>query len=173
MNNRLTTATIDSPLGPLLLGAIGESLCLLAFANEHAAERQTRQLETGLHVKSMPGRSSVIDQAEAELAAYFAGELTKFTTPIRLLGTPFQQRIWTALRRIPPGETRSYGAIARAVGHPHATRAVGTANGANRIAIIVACHRVVRSGGALGGYAGGLDRKRWLLEHELAPALFV
>ncbi len=105
-------------------------------------------------------------QLETELAAYFAGELTEFATPLAPQGTEFQRRVWDELVRIPFGETRSYAAIARSLGDPAATRAVGTANGANPLAIVVPCHRVVRTGGALGGYAGGLDAKRWLLDHE-------
>jgi AraC family transcriptional regulator of adaptative response/methylated-DNA-[protein]-cysteine methyltransferase len=101
-----------------------------------------------------------------ELKAYFAGSLRQFKTPIILIGTPFQQVVWKAVQEIPYGQTRSYADIARAIGKPKAVRAVGTAIGANPIWVIVPCHRVIQSNGGLGGYAGGLERKRWLLEHE-------
>lgn len=101
------------------------------------------------------------------LAAFFAGDLAALAAlPVRTNGTAFQRRVWTALRTIPPGRTSSYGALATAIGAPTASRAVGLANGANPIAIVVPCHRVIGANGALTGYGGGLDRKRWLLEHE-------
>src|SRR5690606_19796588 len=110
--------------------------------------------------------------AEQQLAAYFAGEASDFDLPLAPRGTPFQQQVWTALRTIPRGETRSYAAIARQIENPDAIRAVGAANGANPIAIIIPCHRVIASDGTLHGYAGGLERKRWLLDLE-ANSLFV
>ncbi len=100
------------------------------------------------------------------LDAYFAGEPDVVLPPLDLLGTPFQQRVWTALRGIPAGQTRSYGEIAREIGAPSAVRAVGAAIGRNPVSILIPCHRVVGSGGNLTGYAGGLERKSWLLGHE-------
>lgn len=166
MAGSFTTAEIDSPIGPLLLGAVGRSLCLLEFATEARAERQLKRIEHRLGVASARGTCEAIDQTEAELAAYFEGKLTEFTIPLELHGTPFQKRVWHELQQIPAGKTVSYATIAQSLDDPAATRAVGTANGANPISIVVPCHRVVRTGGALGGYGGGLDRKRWLLEHE-------
>ena len=102
-----------------------------------------------------------------ELAAYFAGERVPFRTKLDLgAGTPFQREVWRALRRIPYGQTASYGDIARRVGRPRACRAVGAANGANPVPILVPCHRVIRASGELGGYGAGLPIKRWLLHHE-------
>ncbi|NUM39799.1 MAG: methylated-DNA--[protein]-cysteine S-methyltransferase [Armatimonadetes bacterium] len=101
-----------------------------------------------------------------ELERYFHRELQRFETPIRLAGTPFERAVWEELLRIPFGETLSYAALAHRVGDPKATRAVGRANGANPLAIVVPCHRVVETGGGLGGYGGGLDRKRFLLDLE-------
>jgi O-6-methylguanine DNA methyltransferase len=103
---------------------------------------------------------------QQELHAYFTGTLRHFKTPITLIGTPFQQAVWAAVQEIPYGQTRSYADIARAIGKPKAVRAVGTAIGANPVWIIVPCHRVIQSNGGLGGYAGGIERKKWLLEHE-------
>jgi methylated-DNA-[protein]-cysteine S-methyltransferase len=102
----------------------------------------------------------------AQLAAYFTGELTEFDVPLALHGTPFQERVWTALQGIPYGETTTYGDLAAELGNPTASRAVGLANGRNPVGVIVPCHRVVGSTGSLTGYGGGLDRKRYLLDFE-------
>jgi methylated-DNA-[protein]-cysteine S-methyltransferase len=116
--------------------------------------------------------AGVIAAARAQLAAYFAGELTAFDLPLAARGTPFQERVWRALREIPYGATVSYGELARRLGDPRATRAVGAANGRNPLSIVVPCHRVVGADGTLTGFGGGIERKRWLLAHEqrLAPA---
>lgn len=110
--------------------------------------------------------SALLDRVEQQLSEYFAGSRTTFDLPLDPPGTPFQLRVWELLRRIPYGVTTSYGDLARRLGDPQATRAVGAANGKNPIPIIVPCHRVVGSKGELTGFGGGLDRKRWLLEHE-------
>jgi len=101
-----------------------------------------------------------------QLRAYFAGELREFDLPLAFHGTAFQERVWDRLRAIPFGETTTYGAIAREIGHPDAVRAVGAANGANPIPIVVPCHRVLGSNGSLTGFGGGIEAKRWLLAHE-------
>lgn len=165
---KLYTTTLDSPLGPLLIAADDERIYLVEYAQEERSQRQLKRVVERLQATSEPGSSPPAEQLGAELAAYFAGESCEFTTPIQSVGTPFQERVWAALLQIPLGETCSYGDIARQVGDARAVRAVGTANGANPISILVPCHRVVRTGGALGGYGGGLDRKRWLLDHERA-----
>jgi methylated-DNA-[protein]-cysteine S-methyltransferase len=108
----------------------------------------------------------VLAQARQQLTEYFAGSRTTFDLPLDPSGTEFQRRVWDSLRTIPYGTTTSYGAIARRLGDPHATRAVGAANGQNPIPIVVPCHRVVGAKGELTGFGGGIDRKRWLLEHE-------
>lgn len=141
-----------TPLGPMTATADADAVRSLRFTPAATADG------------SRP--CAPLEQLEAELTAYFAGELTEFTSPLDPEGTDFQRRVWDELLRVPFGETRSYATIARALGDPAATRAVGTANGANPLAIVVPCHRVVRTGGALGGYAGGLEAKRWLLDHE-------
>lgn len=108
----------------------------------------------------------VLKEVVAQLRAYFAGELREFKLPLAFHGTTFQQRVWDRLQAIPFGETTTYGAIARDIGHPDAVRAVGAANGANPIPIVVPCHRVLGSNGSLTGFGGGIEVKRWLLAHE-------
>lgn len=164
----LVTSRVETPIGPLLLGAVGESLCLVEYADRARSEVQLERVCRRLGREARAGSSPVIDQTLDELNEFFAGGREEFTVPIELSGTPFQRSVWGELLQIPFGETRSYAQIARAIGDPTATRAVGAANGANPISILVPCHRVVRTGGALGGYGGGLDRKRWLLDHERA-----
>lgn len=111
-----------------------------------------------------------LERTRAEMAEYFAGARREFTVALDLRGTEFQRRVWDRLLAIPCGETRTYGAIACELGDPKALRAVGAANGRNRVSIIVPCHRVIAADGSLWGYGGGLERKRWLLEHEGAVA---
>jgi methylated-DNA-[protein]-cysteine S-methyltransferase len=112
------------------------------------------------------GTARVLDQAAEQLAEYFAGERTEFDVPLAAVGTPFQQRVWRMLEKIPFGETWSYGQLAARIGRPSASRAVGAANGKNPIGIIVPCHRVIGANGSLTGYAGGMPMKKWLLAHE-------
>jgi AraC family transcriptional regulator of adaptative response/methylated-DNA-[protein]-cysteine methyltransferase len=114
----------------------------------------------------VPGDHAHLDSIARELAQYFNGDSLKFATPIKLEGSPFQRAVWEALREIPSGATRSYAEIAASVGKPNAVRAVGRANGDNKLVIIVPCHRVIGADGTLTGYGGGLWRKAWLLEHE-------
>ena len=113
----------------------------------------------------------MLKRPRAQLQAYFAGELRDFELPLAAEGTPFQQRVWRALCDIPYGETISYGELARRIGQPTASRAVGLANGQNPISIVVPCHRVIGANGSLTGYGGGLARKRWLLAHESKGSL--
>jgi len=114
----------------------------------------------------MPGNNGHIEQLEHELTEYFAGTLRKFLTPTDVTGTPFERAIWAQLLAIPYGQTRSYGDLASTLGKPGAQRAVGRANGANYVSIVIPCHRVIESNGNLRGYGGGLWRKKWLLELE-------
>jgi len=112
------------------------------------------------------GRTKSINSIEKELSLYFSGKLTSFKTPISFSGTPFQESVWQELLKISYGKTCSYKEIAETIGNPKACRAVGTANGANKLAIIIPCHRVINEGGKLGGYGGGISHKVWLLDHE-------
>ncbi|GAA1842350.1 methylated-DNA--[protein]-cysteine S-methyltransferase [Actinomadura bangladeshensis] len=151
---------LDSPVGPLTLVATGGALSGLYMEKQrHLPAEETF---------GAPGDPDTEPFATvaAQLTAYFAGELTEFDVPLDLHGTPFQQRVWTALQEIPYGETTTYGELAAELGNPSASRAVGLANGRNPVGVIVPCHRVVGSTGSLTGYGGGLDRKRYLLGFE-------
>jgi methylated-DNA-[protein]-cysteine S-methyltransferase len=146
---------VPSPIGPLTLVASDEALIGLYFPDR------------GPPVPAADDpRHPILAQAARELAAYFAGTLRAFTVPLAPEGTPFQQLAWRALRDIPYAETRTYGEQAARIGRPTASRAVGAANGANPISIIVPCHRVIGASGALTGFGGGLPTKQWLLAHE-------
>ncbi|MCS0600017.1 methylated-DNA--[protein]-cysteine S-methyltransferase [Streptomyces sp. LP11] len=157
---------IDSPYGPLTLVADADgALCGLYMAGQ-----RHRPPEESFGPPDRGPRC--FGEAEEQLTAYFAGELTEFTVQLALCGTPFQRSVWTQLSRIPYGETRTYGQLAHTLGNTGASRAVGLANGRNPVGIIVPCHRVLGTGGALTGYGGGLDRKRRLLDFERGAALF-
>jgi AraC family transcriptional regulator of adaptative response/methylated-DNA-[protein]-cysteine methyltransferase len=148
-------ACVESPLGPLVAGATDHGICFLEFADRGEG--------------IAPGEHEHLGRLKTELAEYFAGSRREFGVPLDAQGTPFQRMVWDELRKIPYGETRSYEAMARNIGKPRAVRAIGHANGLNRIAILIPCHRVVNKSGALGGYGGGLWRKQFLLNLERAP----
>jgi AraC family transcriptional regulator of adaptative response/methylated-DNA-[protein]-cysteine methyltransferase len=153
-------AVADSPLGPMLVAATSRGICRLSFDEDESA------LAARFHAATiLPDDGSIAELVEGALKAV-REPLAMPDLPLDVAGTAFQEAVWQELRRIPPGETRSYAAIAAAVGKPGAVRATGSANGANPVAVLVPCHRVVRSDGSLGGYAYGLERKRRLLEAE-------
>ena len=169
MNSETTLywSSIASPRGTCVMLGTASGICWLGTPGT--------PLDSGLDwIQHKMDFASVLEdasfeplrQAAEQLERYFAGELAQFTCPLDLRGTAFQLKVWNALTRIPYGETRSYMEIAREIGHPSAVRAVGAANGANPIAIIVPCHRVIGSNGALTGYGGGLPTKAWLLALE-------
>jgi AraC family transcriptional regulator of adaptative response/methylated-DNA-[protein]-cysteine methyltransferase len=160
------TAWQPTPLGPMIAAATEKGLCLLEFTDRRMLETQLQVLGRRLRLPLVPGDHQHLRQIRAELGDYFAGRRRSFDVPLHVTGTPFQERVWGELRLIPYGETRSYAEVARAVGRPRAVRAVGQANGMNRIAIVLPCHRVVNASGRLGGYGGGLWRKRRLLALE-------
>jgi methylated-DNA-[protein]-cysteine S-methyltransferase len=161
---------IESPVGSLLLAAGDAGVTRLAFESPdgtHSAAPEWTQSTRG-------GGSAErhLAAARAQLAEYFSGERQRFDLPLAPRGTPFQLRVWRALQEIPFGRTMSYGELARRLGSPTAMRAVGGANARNPIAVIVPCHRVIGANGALTGFGGGMQRKRWLLEHEgVLPAM--
>ena len=157
---------IDTPIGPMVAGANQAGLCLLEFTDRRMLEHQLETLKRRFKTALVPGSHPYLDQASAQLSEYFAGARQMFDVPVHAPGSPFEERVWRALGEIPFGETRSYENVARAVGSPKAVRAVGRANGLNRIAIVIPCHRVVNKSGELGGYGGGLWRKRRLLYLE-------
>ncbi|GAB3686240.1 methylated-DNA--[protein]-cysteine S-methyltransferase [Salinisphaera aquimarina] len=150
-------STMDSPVGALLLTGDGRSLTMLSMSDQDDAPRPQADWQRD---------DEVLAEPRAQLSAYFAGERHSFDLPLDPAGTDFQRRVWRALRDIPCGATESYGALAQRIESPGASRAVGLANGRNPIAIIIPCHRVIGANGRLTGYAGGLERKRWLLTHE-------
>jgi AraC family transcriptional regulator of adaptative response/methylated-DNA-[protein]-cysteine methyltransferase len=155
-----------TPLGPMIGGATEEGVCLLEFVDRRMLETQLRRLSKQVGAVFAPGSNEILDHLDAELRAYFDGELREFEVPLDLSGTEFQRLAWEHLRRIPYGETWTYEQQARSMGKPGSARAVGRANGDNRIAIVIPCHRVIGRDGRLTGYGGGLWRKRALLEHE-------
>jgi len=158
--------TVSTPLGPMLLGVSEKGVCLLEFTDRPMLETQLGRLAKRLDCAFVPGRTELGDRLASELAAYFAGELHAFETPLHTAGTDFQERVWRELRSIPYGRTRSYAEQATRIDAPRAVRAVARANGDNRIAIVIPCHRVIGADGTLVGYGGGLWRKRYLLELE-------
>jgi AraC family transcriptional regulator of adaptative response/methylated-DNA-[protein]-cysteine methyltransferase len=163
-------AWIETPLGPMVAGATEEAICLLEFSDRRMLEVQLRTLKSRFRLPLFPGESPLFDRLRLQLAEYFAGKRRSFDLPLDHRGTDFQRRVWEALLRIPYGRTRGYAELAAELGRPGAARAVGHANGLNRIAILVPCHRVVNADGGLGGYGGGLWRKLRLLETEKAAA---
>jgi AraC family transcriptional regulator of adaptative response/methylated-DNA-[protein]-cysteine methyltransferase len=164
--NCVRVAWVDTPIGPMIAGATDKGLCLLEFTDRRMLEHQIETIGRRFKVALAPGPHRYLAQLETELREYFAGTRTKFSVPVDAPGSPFEERVWRALLEIPFGETRSYEDIARVVDSPKAVRAVGRANGLNRIAIVIPCHRVVNKSGELGGYGGGLWRKRRLLHLE-------
>lgn len=158
MSGLFYTQIEDSPVGPLLLAGDHDALHVLAFG----AGSRPREIDADWR----PDTKGVLKNVRKELDQYFAGHLKQFSTPVAFTGTPFQNAVWQELRRIPYGETISYLELARRIDNLKAVRAVGMANGANPIAIIVPCHRVIGSNGSLTGFGGGLPTKRALLELE-------
>jgi len=146
---------VESPLGTLRLVAADGALIGIWLPGR-----------PGAPPAAAAGGDSVLEEARAQLDQYFAGRRRTFDLPLAPRGTAFQRAVWAALLDIPFGETRSYGGLARSLGRPSAARAVGAANGANPLPIVVPCHRVIGADGSLTGYAGGEERKRWLLRHE-------
>jgi AraC family transcriptional regulator, regulatory protein of adaptative response / methylated-DNA-[protein]-cysteine methyltransferase len=162
----LKASWIDTKLGPMLAIADDHALYLLEFVDRRGLEREIERLRLKTKSAIIPGHNFPIDCIEKELMLYFEGQLTVFKTPLCLLGSSFQKSVWAALQKIPLGKTRSYLDIAKEIGNPLSFRAVANANGANQFAIIIPCHRVINTNGALGGYGGGIARKKWLLDHE-------
>jgi methylated-DNA-[protein]-cysteine S-methyltransferase len=161
----LILSTIDAPIGAFLIATDHEGvLRAVDFWNDEPALRaQLRRQYGGVPVERGQAPAPIL----AAFADYFAGDIRALErVPTATVGTPFQEKVWAALRRIPAGQTRSYGQLAAEIGEPDAARAVGLANGQNPIAIVVPCHRVIGADGSLTGFGGGLPRKRWLLTHE-------
>lgn len=158
----LFSSQVRTPIGRLTLLASEAALVSIRFEEHHPLLK----LHAAPAIEVRPGEHAVLAQAERELLEHFARERTRFGVPLEPRGTPFQQRVWRELLAIPYGETRSYGELAAAIGQPTASRAVGAANGRNPLAIFVPCHRVVGATGALTGFAGGHEAKKFLLDLE-------
>jgi len=165
MDGKLVRTSIDTPLGSMVAVADDAALHLLEFENRVALTGELRRIERDFGLIGS-GSNTVLKGLAAELKDYFAGESAAFQLPAVQRGTVFEEAVWQALKQIPSGQTRSYGEIAEVLGQPEKSREVGKASGANKIAIIVPCHRVIGADGSLVGYGGGLWRKKWLLDHE-------
>ncbi len=165
-SNVLKAAWIDTKLGLMIAIADEKQLFLLEFVDRRGLEREVERLRQRTKSAIIPGYTEPIHSIERELNLYFEGNLQEFKTPIFMLGSPFQKRVWEELIKIPSGETRSYAELATSLGRPTAYRAVAQANGANQLAIVIPCHRVINTSGELGGYGGGLVRKKWLINNE-------
>ena len=161
ITDTMLSTRITSPIGMLTLSSNGSALTQLLLARED---------ETGLELVA-PETDAVLAAAREQLDAYFDMRLTRFDLPLEPRGTDFQRRVWDSLRVIPFGETISYAELARRIDNPKAVRAVGAANGRNPLMIVVPCHRVIGADGSLTGFGGGIDRKRWLLDHEARTRL--
>lgn len=162
----LSIAWFESPLGPLITVSDDAVLYMLEFTSRKNLGHYVNRLQTKTHRAIMVGRTQITGQIETELTAYFAGKITDFTTPLHMIGTDFQQAVWNALRAIPYGQTRSYSELAKMISNDSAVRAAASSNANNTLALIVPCHRVISKSGELGGYAGGLVNKQWLLNFE-------
>jgi len=166
----LREALLPGPLGLMQLVVGHEGLCLLRFLDPPGAESQAeagrRDAARWMGLPVEPGGHPLLDAARHQLDRYFQGRLPRFDLPLALRGTPFQQRVWTALLHIPHGSTQSYAQLAASVGSPGGSRAAGQANGRNPVALVVPCHRVIQASGNLGGFSAGLWRKQWLLDLE-------
>jgi AraC family transcriptional regulator of adaptative response/methylated-DNA-[protein]-cysteine methyltransferase len=158
----LYSHTFKTPLGDMLCIADEQLLHFLDFVDSASFTKK----QSNLRVHSTPGKTSITDMCEQQVTEYFAKKRTTFTLPLAFMGTEFQKKAWQSLLHIPYGHTISYQQQARSIQNIKASRAVGSANGMNRIAIIVPCHRVIHKDGKVGNYNGGQEKKKWLLEHE-------
>ncbi len=163
----ITVTRILTPLGPMIAAAADEGICLLEFADRRMLETQLKRIRRIFKAEVIPGQSLHFEELNRQMKEYFDGKRKEFDLPLLLDGTPFQNKVWEALLGIPYGKTRSYKRQAEIIKQPSAVRAVAKANGDNRIAIIVPCHRVIGSDGSLTGYGGGLWRKQYLLDLEM------
>ncbi len=164
--NVINVHRLTTPLGPMYVCATSKGICLLEFTDRRMLETEFRDLMKRLKARIITGKNEHIEALEKQIREYFDGERFHFEVPLDTPGTAFQKSVWKKLLEIPFGETRSYKQQAMALGKPNAVRAVASANGQNRVSIVIPCHRVIGSDGQLTGYGGGLPRKKWLLEHE-------
>ncbi len=165
----LVAQWLDTPIGAMLAVTDDEGVHLLEFAERKALPAEIARLRQRVGPISF-GQSRMLGALAGQVERYFSGRSLSFDIPVVQRGTAFEATVWSALQQVPPGETRSYGELARSIGRPDAARAVARANGANQVAIIVPCHRIIGADGSLTGYGGKLWRKQWLLEHERRAA---
>uniref|UniRef100_UPI000EB3891F methylated-DNA--[protein]-cysteine S-methyltransferase n=1 Tax=Pedobacter schmidteae TaxID=2201271 RepID=UPI000EB3891F len=156
----------STPLGPMLAGATSQGVCLLEFNDRIRLEKEFSELKRLLNAEMVPGRNTHLDQVEKELTEYFDAKRKVFNVPLHTPGNDFTQSVWKTLQEIPYGTTCSYKEQAEMMKNPKAIRAIASTNGRNRLAIIIPCHRVIGSNGSMTGYAGGIDKKKWLLKFE-------
>ena len=166
MSSRIIFRDLASPVGDMIAGATEHGVCFLEWHSRGGVDRILERVQKRYRMPLVAGDSEHLTALQRELGAYFTGTLRQFTVSIDVTGTEFERAVWAQLLQIPYGETRSYNNIAAAIGKPKACRAVGRANGANYVSILIPCHRVIESGGGLRGYGGGLWRKQFLLELE-------
>lgn len=159
----LAAKWINTPVGRMIAVAGEREIVYLEFAEDCASERPIERVRSAI---DLDASHPLLETLAREMDEYFAGRLTEFSVPAKPRGSDFERRAWDYLRAIPFGQTRSYGQQARAIAGPNAARAAGRANGANPIAVLIPCHRVIGADGSLTGYGGGMHRKRWLLDHE-------
>lgn len=160
------SSEIQTPIGRMIAFANHEGICLLEFIERKDLDKQTKNLQDALKSEIVKGKNEHLEKLDKQLSEYFSGKRKRFELPLIYTGTDFQKKVWKALLEISFGETTTYLALSNKIGDPKAIRAVAGANGANKMAILVPCHRVIGSDGSLTGYAGGLWRKQWLLDHE-------
>lgn len=172
-NNNIVFRDLDSPLGKMIAGATAKGVCFLEWHDRGGVERIKQRVEKRYKMPLVKGNNRHLDQLEKELSTYFEGKLKRFKVKVDVTGTPFERRTWEQLLLIPYGQTRSYTQIAEKLGKPGGRRAVGRANGANYLGIVIPCHRVIEANGNLRGYGGKVWRKKYLLELEagLKPQL--
>lgn len=166
LTNKLVFRDLESPLGKMIAGATDRGVCFLEWQDRGGVERIKQRVEKRYKMPLQKGNNPHLDRLQKELTDYFAGKLKKFRVKIDVVGTRFEKKTWEQLLAIPYGETRSYSQIAKLLGKPGARRAVGRANGANYLSIVIPCHRVIEADGNLRGYGGKLWRKKYLLELE-------
>ncbi|MGE0206449.1 MAG: methylated-DNA--[protein]-cysteine S-methyltransferase [Candidatus Babeliales bacterium] len=165
----LHSTTFETLLGTMLAIADENFLYLLEFTERKNLTKELKNLQKNYAI--VPGTTKITESIKQEIKGYFAGKLQQFKTPIKVSGTPFQEKTWQALAKIPFGSTQSYAQQAISMHKPKACRAVAKANSTNQLVIIIPCHRIINKSGKLGGYAAGLARKQWLLEHEKQVAM--
>ena len=165
-NTLILISRLTTPLGPMFICATDRGVCLLEFVDRRMLETEFKDLQKYLNTTIIAGENTHIQQAKQELKEYFSGKRKYFDVALHTPGTVFQNRVWDSLKSIPYGETSSYQRQAEMIAKPKAIRAVASANGFNRVSVMIPCHRVIAKDGKLTGYGGGLERKRWLLEHE-------